>query len=248
MLKGVDKAVKVCIHYLYDMTNTTQNHESSDTDLNSSATLPAFVYATTRDWEGYFEATKGREPRQTLLDVLDTFDRDPLLQRCAIDLGCGEGRDTAEMLRRGWKVHAIDGHPDGIKRLISREDLGNPANLTMQLAPFEAVELPACDLLNASFSLPFCAPDHFDHLWAQIVEAIRPGGRFSGQLFGERDSWATIPDRSHHTRARIEQLLEPFCIEQLKEEEREGQDCDGVQKHWHVFHIIARKHAPGQHS
>jgi len=27
----------------------------------------------------------------------------------------------------------------------------------------------------------------------------------------------------------------------LKEEEREGQDCSGVSKHWHVFHIVARK-------
>lgn len=111
----------------------------------------------------------------------------------------------------------------------------------MQLAPFERVRLPRCDLLNASFSLPFCEPASFDGLWDRIVEAIEPGGRFSGQLFGDRDSWASIPDRSHHTREQVEQLLAPFEVELLKEEEREGQDCSGISKHWHVFHIIARK-------
>lgn len=203
---------------------------------------PAFVYATTRDWPGYFQVTQGRPARETLLEALDRFEQEPAEEpRFAVDLGCGEGRDTAELLRRGWKVLAIDGHPDGIGRLVSRDDLVDPQRLTMQLAPFESVQLPRCDLLNASFSLPFCHPDHFDKLWDKIVASIAPGGRFSGQLFGDRDSWAQIDDRSHHTREQVERLLAPFDIETLKEEEREGQDCSGTNKHWHVFHIVARR-------
>lgn len=203
---------------------------------------PAFVYATTRDWPGYFQVTQGRPARETLLEALDRFEQEPAEEpRFAVDLGCGEGRDTAELLRRGWKVLAIDGHPDGIRRLVGRDDLIDPHRLTMQLAPFESVQLPRCDLLNASFSLPFCHPDHFDKLWDKIVASIAPGGRFSGQLFGDRDSWAQIDDRSHHTREQVERLLAPFDIETLKEEEREGQDCSGTNKHWHVFHIVARR-------
>lgn len=203
---------------------------------------PAFVYATSRDWPGYFEATKGREPRETLLRALELIEPTPSERvRFAIDFGCGEGRDSAELLRRGWRVLAIDGHPNGLRRLMERDDHDAPEQLTMQLAPFERVQLPRCDLLNASFSLPFCEPDCFDALWARIVESIEPGGRFAGQLFGDRDSWASIPDRSHHTREQVEQLLAPFEVEMLKEEEREGQDCSGTSKHWHVFHIIARK-------
>lgn len=203
---------------------------------------PAFVYATSRDWPGYFQATQGREPRETLLRAIELIERGPEDRvRFAIDFGCGEGRDTAELLRRGWRVLAIDGHPDGLRRLMERDDHDAPERLTMQLAPFERVRLPRCDLLNASFSLPFCEPASFDGLWDRIMEAIEPGGRFSGQLFGDRDSWASIPDRSHHTREQVEQLLAPFEVELLKEEEREGQDCSGISKHWHVFHIIARK-------
>lgn len=215
------------------MTKEPQKHEDHK---------PAFVYATTRDWPGYFEVTQGRPARETLMHALELFSNDPVdRMRSAVDLGCGEGRDSAELLRAGWRVHAIDGHPDGISRLVNRSDLESPQNLTMQLAPFESIELPRCDLLNASFSLPFCDPKHFDSLWKNITGAIEPGGRFSGQFFGVRDSWASIPDRSHHTRDQVEAFLAPFSVEMLKEEEREGQDCLGVSKHWHVFHIVASK-------
>ncbi len=209
---------------------------------SASEIKPAFVYSTTRDWPGYFEATKGREPRETLLNALELFERDADTKpRFAIDFGCGEGRDTAELLRRGWRVLAIDGHPDGLRRLMQRRDHDAPERLTMQLVPFERVELPRCDLFNASFSLPFCDPGSFDQLWSKIVGSIVPGGRFAGQLFGERDSWASIADRSHHTRERVEELLGDLEIESLKEDERDGQDCTGTGKHWHVYHIIARK-------
>ncbi len=219
------------------MTIHTQNHDSSPDDLK-----PAFVYATTRDWKGYFQAIDGRAPRETLIDAIQRFESEPTdSQRFAVDLGCGEGRDSAALLRAGWKVHAIDGHPDGIARLVNRSDLHDPSKLTMQLAGFESVEIPRCDLLNASSSLPFCNPEHFEDLWSRIVKAIVPGGRFSGQFFGDRDSWASIKDRSHHTKTQVDAFLVPFEIELLKEEEREGQDCDGTQKHWHVFHIVAKK-------
>ena len=38
----------------------------------------------------------------------------------AIDLGCGEGRDTVEILRQNWAVLAIDQNPDAIASLRNR--------------------------------------------------------------------------------------------------------------------------------
>lgn len=220
----------------------TSTHKKHGTTAGGGEPKPAFVYATSRDWPGYFQVTQGRPPRETLIEAVDRFSSELSDRtRLAIDFGCGEGRDSAELLRRGWRVHAIDGHPDGLSRLLHRQDLVSPQRLTLQLAPFEDVELLPCDLLNASFSLPFCDPARFDALWAKITAAIAPGGRFAGQLFGDRDSWASIPDRTHHTREQAESLLSPFTVESLKEEEREGQDCTGAGKHWHVFHVVARK-------
>ncbi|MGQ9869558.1 hypothetical protein [Leptodesmis sp.] len=43
--------------------------------------------------------------------------------RVAVDLGCGDGRDTVELLRRDWQVLAIDGEPQAIARLLERPDI-----------------------------------------------------------------------------------------------------------------------------
>lgn len=165
----------------------------------------------------------------------------------AIDLGCGEGRDTAELLRHAFRVLAIDGHPDAIARIDARSDLTpeERARLTTRLQRLEAVELEPCTLLNASFALPFCPPPAFAGLWAKIVDAIKPGGIFAGQLFGDRDDWASLPDRSHQTRPEIEAMLRPFELIRFDEEEKDANDAFENPKHWHVFHVVGRKRAEG---
>lgn len=218
----------------------------SDSQQTNRSSKPLYAYAATRDWAGYFAATAGRAPRDTLLGALDRFAAEGVPMEngsppLAVDLGCGEGRDTAEMLRRGWRVVAIDGHEEAFECLQARTDIEHWDRLEMRLSAFEECQIPACHLLNASFSLPFCEPDRFAGLWKVLALAIVPGGRFAGQLFGDRDSWAKLPDRSHQTRDEVERLLKPFEVELLQEEEKDGTDCSGAGKHWHVFHIIARK-------
>lgn len=44
-----------------------------------------------------------------------------------------------------------------------------------------------------------------------------------------------------HTRAQVETLLRPLAIEHLDETEEDGTTLEGTLKHWHLFHIIARK-------
>lgn len=204
---------------------------------------PAHVYAAQRDWPGYFDRVAGKPARETLVRALDAFDREPQASQpaelpLAVDLGCGEGRDTAELLRRGWRVLAIDGHPDAIRRLRERE-LPHPDRLEIRHAPFEGLVLPPAQLVNASFSLPFCPPTHFLALWETVIGAIEPGGRFAGQLFGDRDDWAAIPDRSHQTRAQAESMLRDLTIEHFHEEEDDGKDALDNPKHWHRFDIVA---------
>lgn len=205
----------------------------------------AEFFAETRDWPGYFEVVLGKPARETLLDALTRFEREGAAPGFAVDLGCGEGRDSAELLRRGWRVLAIDGTASAFEYLKKRTDFPRasrePGRFETRLSSMEDARWPACDLLNASFSLPFVDPARFDEVWGRIVASIRPGGRFAGQLFGDRDSWAALPDRSHQTRARVEALLAPFEVEHLQEEERDGGDCTNTPKHWHVFHIVARK-------
>ncbi len=196
-----------------------------------------------RKWSDYYKAVANRPPRETLLTALTNFERDILKaeSKLAIDLGCGDGRDTVELLRRGWNVIAIDGEQEAITRLLKRPDI-NTQLLQTRIAEFENLELLSkVDLINASFSLPFCEPNHFPHLWNKIVSGLIPKGRFSGQLFGNRDSWANDSTINYHTMSDIELLLQPFEIELLKEEDRDGKTALGNEKHWHIFHIVARK-------
>lgn len=159
----------------------------------------------------------------------------------AVDLGCGDGRDTVELLRRNWRVIAIDGEPEAIARLRQRSDI-NRTYLETRVQRFEELTLPPdVELINASFCLPFCSPEAFTELWGEIVTALRSGGRFCGHLLGNRDSWTIYHDISYHTRSQIDQLLTPFNIELLDEEDHLGKTALGEEKHWHLYNIVARK-------
>jgi membrane dipeptidase len=184
-------------------------------------------------WRRYFDHA-GDEPRETLLDAIGRFDVPGL----AVDLGCGTGRDTIELLRGGWSVIAIDREQEAIDRL--RAKVGEDGRLVTEVARFEEARWPRCDLVNASFALPFGAPDRFGEVWQRIVDSLRPGGRFCGQLFGEHDAWAGS-GIAVQSRAEVGELLRPFEVERLDEIDEEGSTVTGRRKHWHLFHIVARK-------
>jgi SAM-dependent methyltransferase len=160
----------------------------------------------------------------------------------AVDLGCGQGRDTFAMLQRGWHTLALDAHPEAIARL--RERAPDEPRLETRVASFVDAEWPAADLVNAGYALPFCPPEHFDTVWARVVASVRPGGRFSGQLFGDRDEWAGDPELTFLTRDEALRRLEAFELERFDEEDADGKTALGDAKHWHVFHVVARRTAP----
>ncbi|MGB5631826.1 MAG: class I SAM-dependent methyltransferase [Waterburya sp.] len=190
-----------------------------------------------RDWKGYYDAITHRPPRKTILTALAAF-KEPGM---AIDLGCGDGRDTVEILRQNWAVLAIDREVDAITRLLARPNL-NTLQLTTQTVSFEELQLPQqINLINASFSLPFCSTGAFPTLWNQIFNSLVTGGRFCGHLFGNRDSWADSELINCFTRSQIETLLQPYGIELFEEEEHPGKTPLGEDRYWHIFHIVARK-------
>ena len=194
------------------------------------------------NWPAFYDAVEGRPPHDTLLKALALFDGEPKRERFAIDLGCGSGRDTRESLRRGWRVLAVDREAEGIDRLVASVTAEHRPRLLTQVSAFEALTgLPNCDFINASFSLPFCPPAHFDALWKMLVTAIQSGGRFAGTFFGERDGWINDPSLTFHTRLQVEEMLEAFTIEQFTEEESDGKTALGDTKHWHTFQVVAFK-------
>ena len=206
-------------------------------------------------WTRYYDAI-GEEPRETLLIALDRRERESEGRRAepfAVDLGCGSGRDTAELLKRGWRVLAIDSEPAGIDRLVQHvADDGDTARLQTRVARFEDASWPVADLVNSSYALPFCPADSFMAVWDRIIASLLPGGRFCGQLFGDRDEWATAskasardwdlpPGMSFHSKEDVRMLLADLDIEHLDEVDEDGTTATGDAKHWHLFHVVARK-------
>ena len=181
-------------------------------------------------WADYYRENEGREPRALLLEVLDSFE----LPGEAVDLGCGAGIDTLAMLERGWQVFATDAEDEAIQRTRGRVPPELQLRLQTLVTPMEDVELPA-----ASFSLFFCDTPRFADVWARIGRAIVPGGRFAGQLLGDRDTWAPDEDISAFSEAQARALFDGWTLERFEEEENDGEACDGP-KHWHVFHVVAR--------
>jgi SAM-dependent methyltransferase len=196
------------------------------------------------EWEDFYLAIEGRELRPLFVDAIPYLPTaaagEPPLT--AIDLGCGDGTETLELLRRGWTVLAVDGSADGIARLRKAVRPADEARLTTRVASFSDAGIPPADLVYAGLSLPFSARHEFDEAWRKIRLALRPGGLFVGHFFGPNDDWADTPDMTFHTREEVDTLLAGFEIEKLHEQDEDGEAVSGP-KHWHVFHVIARKRA-----
>ncbi len=188
--------------------------------------------------------------RDTLIGALAHIERPGV----ASDLGCGPGKEVAELLRRGWRVEAVDAYEHMVQaaRAAAIQVVGEQetsARLCCVHTPIARWAAPAhsLDLVHAGFSLPFVAAQDFAHVWKNIVAALKPGAIFAGQLFGHNDSFLSqspAGSMNAHTHAQVMEVLVNFQVISMAEEERDG--VVGIPgneqaKHWHVFHIIARR-------
>ncbi len=220
--------------------------------FDQSRLLPGYE----RDWPKYFDAVKDQPPRDTLLRALQEINRGNAGQSTvrwfAIDLACGEGRDTRAILAANSTANilAIDNSVEALARLRSKLSYADSLRVSSSLLPMESVphhniaRPNTAMLINASFALPFCHEDHFPSLWNWITTTLAPGGYFSGQIFGDRDDWAPDNPRRHFTREQVNALLAPFNIIHLEEVEKDGKDAMGGMKHYHLYHIVASKRSP----
>jgi SAM-dependent methyltransferase len=191
-------------------------------------------------WSAYYAQLRDRPPRKTALAALDAFGA-PSDDDVVIDLGCGDGRDVVEMVRRGWNVVAVDAEPEALRQLAAR-GMPDAERITPISAHLEDVPLPlGLRWVNSSFAMPLCEPEKFHQLWTRIVEALPDGGRFTGQWYGPRDSWVDRPGITFLERTAALALLDGFELEMFEEEEADRVTPRGNPKHWHIFHIVARK-------
>lgn len=185
----------------------------------------------------YIAARRADPPRPLLIKaagLAETKDR-------ALDAGAGALNATRYLVSAGFAhVTALDSA--AASQQVAEE---LPADhVAFVLSRFEDFAFPdrAYDLVNAEFSLPFIAPGVFPAVFARLLGSVKIGGVFTGQLFGTKDSW-NAPGRgmNFHTRGDAERLLDGWHIVEMTEEDHPGKTKLGEDKHWHIFHIIARR-------
>jgi tellurite methyltransferase len=194
-------------------------------------------------WSAYLTHHRGREARPALLEAAARCEQrsGDAAGLFAVDLGCGSGADTIGLLARGWKVLSIDGEQEAVDMLrADAPDALAAGRLSTRVQRFEGLSIPDADLIHAGFSLPFCSPEAFPELWAGARAALRPGARFVGQFFGDRDTWTRNPALNFHTREQALARLDGLIVEQFLEQDEDGDSLVGP-KHWHVFHIVAQQ-------
>jgi tellurite methyltransferase len=191
------------------------------------------------DWANFAAVTKDHE-HHFLVERAEALVPAGKLKRCALDLGCGAGRNTRYLLSRGWHVTAVDAEPAAIAAVSEIKN----ENLQVVQSTFEEFEFGEArfDLVCAQFTLPFTPRDKFPTVWGRLKRSIKPGGYFEGQFFGTHDEWNT-PGRpmTFVTREEVDRLLDGLTVVEITEEDKEGGMATGAMKHWHVFHVIAKK-------
>lgn len=193
-------------------------------------------------WGEYQKKTKDKQPGQLAICLNNYLNHGMSI----IDIGCGAGIDSIYFLEHGYFVTAIDKVTTGIenRKLELSHDIKE--KLSIINADFTNMSFLACDAVYASFSLPFCSPNDFNIFWFNIEQALRKGGLFAGIFFGINDDWYhTSTDITFHRKDEIEKLFKGYSIKEFNEMEYDGQ-CVGeqgnvVDKHWHIYQIIAIK-------
>ncbi|SME88118.1 SAM-dependent methyltransferase [Tistlia consotensis] len=193
-------------------------------------------------WRRYYRQTAERPPRETLLAALAAWDATGRPPAQALDLGCGSGRDTVELLRRGWRVLALDSESAAIEALKHQPEVAGSPRLFCRVARIEALDpLPGAALINASFSLFLLGPEPFARTWATIRAALPPGGLFCGQLLGPRDDWSRDAGLTLHDTAAVDALLAGYRVVERREEQSDTTTPKGDRKHWHLHHLVLER-------
>ena len=185
----------------------------------------------------YIEARRSDPPRALLGRAAALVGR----KEQALDLGAGALNATRYLLSIGFgHVTALDASPQSQKLAVEL-----PADrVSFVLSRFEEFDFPRrfYDLVNAEFCLPFMSEIDFRMVFPRLLGSVRAGGIFSGQLFGVNDSWnVKNSGMSFHTREDIAAYFLGFDICEFTEEDHPGTTKLGEPKHWHIFHIVARR-------
>lgn len=193
-------------------------------------------------WEQYFAKNNGRPVRPLYAQAIELVSASESALLTAVDMGCGAGIETSDLLRRGWNVIAVDQELSSISTVIELAQRQSNQNLRTICSRFEDLQsIPSAEFVYAYHSLPFCKADHLDSLWSLINQAVKPNGIFAGSFFGLNDEWVKSGKTSGISNEKLKSYLASFDILHFEEFDKVGNTALSGPKQWHFMNVIARK-------
>lgn len=192
-------------------------------------------------WSDYYQNTIDKEPNETLVFAAKLIKDQK--DKLALDIGSGTGSDALHLLEHDFKVTALDQEQNALDILKNRTSKKQRKNLTLEHSFMQnyTITKNKYNLINATFTLPFCTKTDFLKIWDNIYNGLKEGGVFSGQIFGINDDWAEMKDMSFFTNEEIDDLILQYIPEYYIEVDEKGLIADGSEKHWHLFNIVLKK-------
>jgi SAM-dependent methyltransferase len=183
------------------------------------------------NWQEYHDLTKNNPPSELLIKALEHVSN----VGSAMNLGDGGLKDAKYLLEHGFDVTVVDQTIQLLKP--------SPEKLHCFAAAFDEYEFAKehFDLASAMFALPFNRPETFNDVFDSTKHSLKKGGIFCGQFFGDRDGWSDRSEMTFHTKEQVEHLFIDMETISFVEVEKDSKTANGTPKHWHVFHVIARK-------
>ncbi|WP_299007368.1 trans-aconitate 2-methyltransferase [uncultured Shewanella sp.] len=191
----------------------------------------------------YFDATECRQIRDDLVFALSIVSE----PKIAIDCGCGAGADIAYLAENGFTVHGFDVLQESISRCESR--FSGLDTVFLSQSSFIDFEYPPASLVVADASLFFCPSADFKAVWSKIYQCLLPGGVFCGSFLGKEDTMAIPGDNPSvfwqevavFDEYEVMALFNNFEVLHFNTHKSTGKTFQGVEHHWHVFQVVARK-------
>jgi SAM-dependent methyltransferase len=168
----------------------------------------------------------------------------------ALDLGCGEGRDSIFLARHGYHVTSVDRSDAGIAKLAAfakREGLSISAMVgdvaTFSIAPC------AYDLISLVTVLDHLEPQESELVAKRVCEGLRPGGIAFVEVFTTMDPGFAGGPQVSETAGFVRNFFEPGALKRVfaslevlrYEEKDELDDTHGPVHRHNVAILLGRK-------
>ena len=130
----------------------------------------------------------------------------------ALDLGCGEGRNSLLLARYGYHVHAIDASSQGIEKLERYADSQGLDNINGEVADVRTVRFKpnAYDAIVAVTILDHISEEEGKNVATSIIEALKPGGFVFIETFTIHDPAANVARKENETISETASFVQHF--------------------------------------